>query len=93
MTLIDVEELTRYWVDHPPLHLMVAAYLGVGKGNGKRTRSGSVAAAAAAHGANRDVGALLAELGPSFAGADVHAGLAPVVLDFAELRRGAKPAG
>lgn len=93
MTLLDVEELSRYWVDHPPLHLMVAAYLGVGKGNGRRARPGPVAATASGGDANTDVGALLAELGPSFAGADVHAGLAPVVLDFAELRRGAKPAG
>jgi hypothetical protein len=30
---------------------------------------------------------LLAELGPSFARGDVHAGLNPVVLDFNELRR------
>ncbi len=93
MTLLEVEELTHYWVDHPPLHLMVAAYLGVGKGNGKRARPGPVAAATTGNGASRDVGALLADLGPSFAGADVHAGLAPVVLDFTELKRGAKPAG
>jgi hypothetical protein len=30
MTLFDVEELTLYWADHPPTHLMVAAYLGIG---------------------------------------------------------------
>jgi hypothetical protein len=87
MTLFDVEELTRYWIDHPPLHLMVAAHLGIGKGNGRRARSEPSAAKRLGTGANSDVGALLAELGPSFAGGDVHAGLAPVVLDFTELRR------
>jgi len=91
MTLLDVEELTRYWVDHPPLHLMVAAYLGVGKGDGRRVRARLLAAAPLENSANPEVGALLAELGPSFTGGDVHAGLAPVLLDFAELRRGAQP--
>jgi len=31
MTLFQVEELTSYWARHPPLHLLVAAYLGFGK--------------------------------------------------------------
>jgi len=31
MTLPDFYELCEYWRDHPPTHLMVAAYLGVGK--------------------------------------------------------------
>ena len=31
MTLFDFEELTKYWAEHPPLHIMVAAYLGAGK--------------------------------------------------------------
>ncbi len=31
MTLFDYEELCRYWAKSPPTHLMVAAYLGVGK--------------------------------------------------------------
>jgi hypothetical protein len=26
----EVEELCTYWADHPPMHLMVAAYVGVG---------------------------------------------------------------
>lgn len=93
MTLLEIEELTRYWVDHPPLHLMVAAYLGVGSGKGRQARPGPVAATGRGNGTKPDVETLLAELGPSFAGADVHAGLAPVVLDFAELKRGANPAG
>jgi hypothetical protein len=83
MTLLDVEELTRYWINHPPLHLMVAAYLGVGK----RTRSASLAPVPPAKADNLDVAAVLAELGSGFAGADVQLGLAPVVLDFAELKR------
>ena len=82
MTLLDVEELTRYWINHPPLHLMVAAYLGVGK----RTRFGSLAPASPVSAENVDISAVLAELGSGFAGGDVHLGLAPVVLDFAELK-------
>lgn len=31
MTLLDYEELCQYWAKNPPTHLMVAAYLGVGK--------------------------------------------------------------
>jgi hypothetical protein len=81
MTLLDVEELTRYWINHPPLHLMVAAYLGVGE-VGKRTRSPPLAGAGVT-----DIGAVLAELGSSFTGRDVHSGLAPVVLDFDQLKR------
>jgi hypothetical protein len=92
MTLLDVEELTRYWIDHPPLHLMAAAYLGVGKSNGRRMPAGSAAAPPPRMGVNSDMGALLAELGPSFGAEDVHAGLAPVVLDFAELKRKVRPA-
>lgn len=85
MTLLDVEELTRYWINHPPLHLMVAAYLGVGK----RTRFGPLAPTA--KGEDLDIGAVLAELGSGFGGGDVHLGLAPVVLDFAELKRRVTP--
>ncbi len=91
MTLLDVEELTRYWIDHPPLHLMAASYLGIGKSNGRRRPAGRVAAPVPRISANSDMGALLAELGPSFGVEDVHAGLAPVVLDFAELKRKVRP--
>jgi hypothetical protein len=89
MTLLEVEELTRYWIEHPPLHLMVAAYLG--NGNASRARAKVVADDSVATGAKSDVGAVLAELGPRFAGGDVHAGLAPVVLDFTELKRALRP--
>jgi hypothetical protein len=83
MTLFQIEELTSYWAQHPPLHLLVAAYLGVGKnktvpppptsmGQGQRASSNS--------------SSLLAQLGPGFGAGDVNAGLSPAVLDFAELR-------
>ncbi len=83
MTLFQLEELTSYWARHPPLHLLIAAYLGVGKnkyapqppeamGRGPRPSS--------------DCTSLLAELGPGFGAGEVNAGLSPVVLDFAELR-------
>jgi hypothetical protein len=29
MTLADVTELFDYWADHPPVHEMAAAYLGI----------------------------------------------------------------
>jgi hypothetical protein len=87
MTLLDVEELTRYWIDHPPLHLMVAAYLGVGKGKGGRGRADAFAAENSRKQANTGAGTMLAGLGPGFAAGDVHAGTGPAVLDFAELRR------
>jgi hypothetical protein len=80
MTLLEVEELTQYWVDHPPLHLMIAAYLGVGDRSAKR-------ASIPQKRDSFDIGAALVELGPSFLKGNVHAGLGPVVLDFAELRR------
>jgi hypothetical protein len=86
MTLFEVEELTRYWVDHPPLHLTIAAYLGVGKARSRQTASSTGrGSSGTAHGG--DGRHLLAELGPSFVMGDVHAGLHSVVLDFAELRR------
>jgi hypothetical protein len=86
MTLFDVEELTRYWIDHPPPHLMIAAYLGIGRERGKRASvlrgpSGNKSTSAA------EIGHILAELGPGFGSGDVHAGLSPVVLNFSELRR------
>jgi len=84
MTLFDLEELTGYWADHPPLHILVAAYLGVGKH--RRQRKPSVPASQRPA-ADPDLTALLTELGPGFGASDVHAGLGPVVLDFSELRR------
>jgi hypothetical protein len=83
MTLFDIEELMAYWVEHPPVHILVAAYFGVGKHQRKR-------AAPAGSNPGSDIQALLAELGPGFGAGDVHAGLPGVVLDFAELRRRAR---
>jgi hypothetical protein len=41
MTLFEFEELCSYWTEHPPVHLMVAAYLGVGdKGNREAASAG-----------------------------------------------------
>ncbi len=28
MTLMEFEELCSYWVDHPPVHILVAAFMG-----------------------------------------------------------------
>ncbi len=84
MTLFDFEELTAYWAEHPPLHILVGAYLGIGKYRRQRMPSPS---GSPSHPADPDLEALLAELGTGFGAGDVHAGLAPVVLNFAELRR------
>jgi hypothetical protein len=85
MTLLDVEELTSYWAEHPPVHILVAAYLGL---NGqKRTRIPAKTSSRRGDRTGSDAGSLLAELGPGFASGDVHGGLASVELDFAELRR------
>ena len=32
MTLFELRALTRYWRRTPPVHVSVAAYLGIGKG-------------------------------------------------------------
>ena len=83
MTLFQIEELTSYWAQHPPLHLLIAAYLGVGK-----NKSAGLPPTSMGRGArpSPDASALLAQLGPGFGTGDVNAGLSPVVLDFAELR-------
>jgi hypothetical protein len=78
MTLLDFEELVGYWSEHPPLHVLLAAYLGVGAKNMRRSPPAPGKA---------DHSTLLAELGPSFAAGDVHAGLGAVALDFQDLKR------
>jgi hypothetical protein len=82
MTLFEVEELTSYWAQHPPLHLLIAAFLGVGKD--KRAQLTPMSAGRWQR-PSLDAGSVLAELGPGFSAGDVHAGLSPVVLDFGEL--------
>jgi hypothetical protein len=84
MTLFDFEELTEYWADHPPLHILVGAYLGVGK---QQRRPSGPSPGGSSHAPSSNPGEILAELGPGFHTGDVHAGLTPVVLDFTELRR------
>ncbi|HTS92235.1 MAG TPA: hypothetical protein VMG55_09565 [Stellaceae bacterium] len=37
MTLPDFYELCEYWKEHPPMHLMVAAYAGIGKTSPRST--------------------------------------------------------
>jgi hypothetical protein len=83
MTLFQVEELTSYWAQHPPLHLLVAAYLGVDK---HKHRSKPQTFMGREQRSSSDAGSALAQLGPEFSARDVHAGLPPVVLDFTELR-------
>jgi hypothetical protein len=84
MTLFDFQELTAYWVEHPPVHILVGAYLGVGKDQHKPIPfSGSRPDRAP----SSDLPTILAELGSGFGAGDVHAGLPGVVLDFSELRR------
>jgi hypothetical protein len=87
MTLFDFEELTAYWVDHPPLHILLGARLGAGKHRRKPLPS---APDHSGRPAGAELAAVLAELGPGFGAGDVHAGLAPVVLDFGELQRRAR---
>jgi hypothetical protein len=89
MTLLEVEELTAYWAEHPPLHMLVAAYLGVGQETRLRKASALSGEGSSKFGnkTGPDIPSLLAELGPGFGAADIHAGLAPAVLDFTELRR------
>jgi len=86
MTLFEVEELTCYWIEHPPPHLLIAAYLGAGRQQ-NRAGTASRSQAAPAPGPTGNVEELLAELGPAFLNTDVQDGLGPVVLDFGELRR------
>jgi hypothetical protein len=89
MTLIDVGELTAYWAEHPPLHMLMAAYLGMGKEKRPR-KPPALSGEAPSKFVNKmgpDIPSLLAELGPGFGSGDIHVGLAPAVLDFTELRR------
>jgi hypothetical protein len=84
MTLFDFEELMAYWVEHPPVHILVGAYLGVGKHQRKPIAS---AGSRPGRAPSPDLQTILAEVGPGFGAVDVHAGLPGVLLDFSELRR------
>jgi hypothetical protein len=87
MTLFEFEELTAYWAEHPPVHILVGAYLGISKDRHQRVPS---ALSRSGRGPDPELARILAELGPGFSAQNVHAGLAPVVLDFARLRRRAR---
>jgi hypothetical protein len=77
MTLFEVEELAGYWADHPPVHLMVAAYLGVKPAIKKVPTSAPV-----------DHAAVLAALAPlGIASGEVFPGTP--VFDLETLRRNA----
>lgn len=76
MTLIDVEELCAYWAEHPPVHVMVAGLLGIGRHRGT-ARGGQ---------ADRNLEAIVSELGPGMAVGEVGTGLPAAVLDFEQLR-------
>jgi len=82
MTLFDVEELMAYWAEHPPMHLLVGGYLGIGRYQ-HRSHSSARSGGGRAH---ADLPGILADLGPGFATGDVHAGLPGVVLDLTKLR-------
>jgi hypothetical protein len=84
MTLFDFEELMAYWAEHPPVHILVGAYLGAGKHQRKPIPS---AGSRPGRAPSSDLQTILAELGPGFGAGDVHTGLPGVVLDFSELRR------
>jgi hypothetical protein len=85
MTLLDVEELAAYWAEHPPVHILIAAYLGLS--SQKWTRMSAKTISGLGDRTDVDASSVLAELGPGFGSGDVHVGLTSVELDFAELRR------
>jgi hypothetical protein len=90
MTLLQVEELMSYWAQHPPLHLLVAAYIGVER---RKQSSKPPVFAGQKREPSSDGGPMLAQLGPGFNTGEVHAGLPPVVLDFSELCRRGQASG
>jgi hypothetical protein len=84
MTLIDYAELCDYWADHPPVHLLAAAYLGV-RGSSSRASAGASRGSGAARERVPSTNSGLRELlgAPGFAKGDLHMGCAEaVVLDF-----------
>jgi hypothetical protein len=80
MTLVDYEELCAYWAEHPPVHLMVAAYLGVGEDKPQAVRP----AAAPPSQVNT-----LPLMGVHHV-RDYYHGLGAPILDFEELKKQAQ---
>jgi hypothetical protein len=85
MTLLDFEELIKYWNRHPPPHLLLAAYLEATKPCGASAGARSVEPIAFPQ--PDDATMLAASLGPGFSAHDVHSGLPPTILDFRELKK------
>ena len=82
MTLLDFEELAAYWVEHPPVHILVAAYLGLGSKKLSRSEASDSAGKTNPGSMRCWLG-----LGAGFSSRDVHADLGPAELDFEELRK------
>jgi hypothetical protein len=77
LTLLDLDELLLpYLAEHPPTHILVAAFVGW---KPKEKRSATI-------------DDLARELGPGFQQRDVHDGLGAPVLDFARLKAAQTPA-
>src|SRR5262247_4325849 len=70
--------LSAYWAQHPPLHLLAASYLGLGKSNNSAMASKLTEPKQRP---SSDVSSMLARLGSGFTAGDVHAGLSRVILD------------
>jgi hypothetical protein len=82
MTLLDFEELAAYWLEHPPVHILAAAHLGLG--SKKLSRDEALDSAGKTR---TGLDEILAGLGAGFSSRDVHADLGRAELDFEELRK------
>jgi hypothetical protein len=79
LTLFDIDDLCGYWADHPPTHVLVAAFLGVKP----RPAPAASAMRVGEIGAPGDVGQLMASLGDG----DPYQGCkGPAVYDFTALK-------
>ncbi len=95
MTLLDFEELCDYWRDSPPVHWMVAAYLGIG--DKKETSRGHPTIAPNAGKKESPVSAeeamatfmALGHAGSGMIAANIHEGFAvqEMPLSFEDLKR------
>jgi hypothetical protein len=80
MTIFQVEEIFAYHAEHPPVHLMVAAYLGVKPST--RSERNSSKNGVDEFDANQAAGFLMAA---GFGMGNVHAGLGTPTFDVDEL--------
>ncbi len=101
MTLLDFEELCDYWRDSPPVHWMVAAYLGIGEKKetprGHPTIAPNAPRPGSAEALNRHVTSeeamqifgVLGHAGSGMIAANIHEGFAvqEMPLSFEDLRR------